>query len=310
MRADGGGGRDRIQGGPKGDLLTDGDRTGAADGDVIRGGRGLDRVSYRERKRPVRVYPGGGGASGERGERDRLRSIENVTGGAAGDRITLAPVEDPYYAEETTILGRGGPDVIRGNNAANMIVGGPGDDRIVGGGYNDVLQGRAGDDTLAGGEDMDLLTGGDGFDRIRCGAALDEVFLDGQDFMAADCDSGIATGRNEMTLLPHPFEVERRHALFLIQCVRTSGGDEPRPIRGTARIWTTRGGVPLGRGRLVAPDGHPCTPSGPTLDLRVRLTERGRELARRPRGVLATIWLRGSGFPDTGWSFRLRAGGR
>jgi hypothetical protein len=116
---DGGGGRDVIAAGDGGDILSDGDRDGAPGDrspgpDRLDGGPGFDRVTYEQRRRSVRVDLADDTPDGARDERDRLRGIEYLTGGAGDDQLA-------------------------GDRADNVLDGGPGLNR---------LTGRAGDDAL------------------------------------------------------------------------------------------------------------------------------------------------------------------
>lgn len=156
-RLNGGGGQDQLygRGGPDG--LTDGDRDGAgADAapgpDLLDGGGGYDTLSYARRTEPVRVRAGDSEDAGESGERDSVRGIENVDGGAGDDRLI-------------------------GDRHGNLLDGGRGDD---------VLDGRAGGDAVGGGDGDDRLSGGRGSDIVYGGAGIDELTCGGDDDQAYD----------------------------------------------------------------------------------------------------------------------------
>src|SRR5204862_6366143 len=83
--------------------------------DFLDGGAGRDTASWEGRTKGVRVDLASG-VGGQRGERDVLKRIEDLSGGQ-------------------------GPDVLRGDARANGLMGGPGADTLVG---------RAGADTLDG----------------------------------------------------------------------------------------------------------------------------------------------------------------
>jgi len=138
---EGGGGRDVLRGGAGEDLLDDADTVaGRIDADQLDGGPGDDTVGYLLRRRRVTVDLAAR-RGGERGERDRLTSIEDVYGGE-------------------------GDDVLRGTNGANLLDGGPGDDKLIGRRGNDILSGGGGKDTLRGDAGTDDLNGGRGADRL------------------------------------------------------------------------------------------------------------------------------------------------
>jgi hypothetical protein len=292
----GGGGRDHLIG----FALSDGDASGSADADVLEGGS----VSYRGRTRPVRVNLGDSRPDGERGEGDRLISVVSVTGGSAADRLTGSD------AESEGLDGRGGPDVIRGGPGKSFIRGRGGRDRLYGGSGSDSIDAGRGGDLVEGGLGADFLRGQGGWDRIGCGGDDDTVAPRPDDLLRADCETAYAQSEESMRVGPIPDADGARRVVFSIECVEPGAFDEdsPLPIDGRAEL-RTRGGRLLGRGRLEEPDGYPCDfyDPPPPLPVEVDLTRRGRALAARPRGVLATIELRGSGFPDTGWTFRLRA---
>jgi Ca2+-binding RTX toxin-like protein len=131
---EGGDGTDQIQGGSGADLLDGG--TGS---DRISGGDGTDGIENSGRLDGVTVDLAQGYASGANGELDQLApDIENVGGGL-------------------------GPDVLTGNDAANLIDGGAGDDTIHGGGGNDTLAGGTGSDTIMGDRGNDTLFAGEDF---------------------------------------------------------------------------------------------------------------------------------------------------
>ncbi len=88
------------------------------------------------------------------------------------------------------VHGRGGNDIVLGNED---------DDRVFGERGNDVLDGGPGNDTLFAGLDNDTVQGGEGddtiqvvaggFDRVACGPGNDTVYADATDEVAADCET-------------------------------------------------------------------------------------------------------------------------
>ena len=187
----------------------------SADGngaDVLRGGPGLDAVSYANRVQPVRVTPDGVADDGVYGEGDRVEAdVEVITGGAGDDVLFAGPAGSTLAGDlgTDTLTGADGPDRLRGglaDAARDVLTGGGGDDDLGGGGGDDVLdggpgadmlagddgddrlRGDAGDDTLAGGTGSDRLEGGTGADClggfVPCGAAATAAGADGDDVLA------------------------------------------------------------------------------------------------------------------------------
>lgn len=134
----GGAGNDRLTGDGIANSLQggEGDDTlsGGAGEDTLDGGAGKDTVDYRylgsTQRLSLSLNDTGEtksiviGALDLEIEKDTLRNIENVIGGAGSDTIT-------------------------GNSQSNILIGGAG---------RDILEGRGGDDTLDGGEGIDLVT--------------------------------------------------------------------------------------------------------------------------------------------------------
>lgn len=182
----GGPGEDRMSGGGGDDSfflarpnfdVGDGVSDGAED-DVVDGGPGTDMASYVLRTAPLTIGPAGGG---EPGERDRLTSVENITGGKGADHLT-------------------------GDAADNRLVGGGGNDRLEGGAGDDVLVGGFGSDRLLGGPGDDQLGTGSDFspvepdrDQTRCGPGRDSIgTLTPDDFLG---DSWEPPGPNDVFAL-------------------------------------------------------------------------------------------------------------
>jgi Ca2+-binding RTX toxin-like protein len=161
-----GSGNDNYRGGGDDDRLH-----GEAGDDTLDGGAGSDEASYADASGFVTVHLGvaqaqdiGGGLGF-----DRLRDIENVTGGEFGNLLT-------------------------GNAGTNILNGGGGADR---------LYGAAGDDVLIGGDGRDRIFGGGGNDSIE---DIESVFIagpgaktyidagDGDDYVMANDMSGTFIG--------------------------------------------------------------------------------------------------------------------
>jgi Ca2+-binding RTX toxin-like protein len=162
----GGSGADLLQGGDNNDTLQGGDAAdtleggngddiliGGAGGDILNGNKGNDTVSYEGLATTLDVdltRLAQEGISG--GVTDDFISVENVTGGNAGDTI-------------------------RGNSLGNVLLGGGGNDRLEGRLGDDTLDGGDNDDTLIGGQGDDILTGGGGFDTADYSADTEGIVV-------------------------------------------------------------------------------------------------------------------------------------
>jgi hypothetical protein len=117
---DGGGGRDEMRGGAGNETFSDGDLDGAdadaaPDADVFEGGAGVDEISYSQRTSPVSVNL----AKVSGANRDVIRGIESIVGGAANDRLA-------GDANRNVINGGGGRDKLRGNGGNDQFLNGGG----------------------------------------------------------------------------------------------------------------------------------------------------------------------------------------
>ena len=96
------------------------------------------------------------------------------------------------------VVGKPGPDVLRGTDAADVLKGRAGDDLLLGGAGDDVLLGEQGDDVIVGGPGSDILRGGLGSDVLRakdgdvdvlsCGPGRDSFTADAADVVGPDCE--------------------------------------------------------------------------------------------------------------------------
>jgi len=145
-------GDDRIVGDAADNLLSGGAGDDAIDGgagdDDLDGDGGEDTVEFRTAQ-GVEVDLAAGTATGA-GE-DTLTGFENVTGSDQAD----------------TILGDGGPNLLRGLFGRDTVDGRGGDDVVRGGKGGDRLFGGSGDDLLQAGHGRDQLDGGRGEDVCR-----------------------------------------------------------------------------------------------------------------------------------------------
>jgi hypothetical protein len=230
------GGIDRLVGRGGGDVFVDYDVMPWADYDrpdsdtMVGTDDSWDAVDYQARRRGIRVDLAEG-VAGERGERDRLTSIEYILGGS-------------------------GDDVLAGDDGPNRISTSAGDDRMYGRGGDDTIttsvgtqrvDAGSGDDTIEAGHHTDL-PGEDDSDRIACGRGADRVFFVApHDLIGADCESvdlveigdgglsfGAVTLRLPFAAVRDPFVVVPRRVCSpsqaLVAEVRTS--DRGAPAKG------------------------------------------------------------------------------
>jgi Ca2+-binding RTX toxin-like protein len=118
-----------------------------------------------------------------------------IRGTPGNDRLIGTPSAD-------TIYGLGGDDRIHGRGRADTLYAGAGRDRVFGEFGRDWIYGKGDADKLVGGLGRDHLFGGRGADTLwvagdarsdvaRCGAGLDTVYYDGNDFVAGNCENKI-----------------------------------------------------------------------------------------------------------------------
>jgi Ca2+-binding RTX toxin-like protein len=178
---------DVLIGGPGPNLLTGGGGNDVLDGrfgpDVLIGGGGRDRADYSGRRAPVSVTLDGVADDGSAGEGDNVGpSVEDVTGGAAGDSLT-------GNDRRNHLDGGGGRDRLFGLGGADTLLGGDGADQLDGGDGNDVAVGGAGLDLLALGAGNDTAEAVDTRrDGVECGDGRDTARADRVDRVAGDCE--------------------------------------------------------------------------------------------------------------------------
>jgi Ca2+-binding RTX toxin-like protein len=160
----GGFGGDDIHGGNGNDTLSGGDLAdqlyGDAGNDTLYGGSGfddidggadIDTVDYGAATQSINVTLAGASFATvtQNGVQiDRIKNVENVTGGSAADVLT-------------------------GDGAANKLKGNGGGDTLRGGNNNDNLQGDSGNDDLFGDDGNDTINGGANGDDIDGGGGID-----------------------------------------------------------------------------------------------------------------------------------------
>ena len=125
-----------CQGGDGDDVIV-----GTKSGDVIKAGRGNDRV---------RALDGDDVVCGEEGD-------DVLSGGSGNDRIFGGDGDD-------ALKGDAGDDLLAGQRDADSLAGGGGNDEVDGGSGDDRVRGLGGDDVLRGGAGNDRIDGGPGLD--------------------------------------------------------------------------------------------------------------------------------------------------
>jgi Ca2+-binding RTX toxin-like protein len=219
-----------VQGTPGEDVLrgTAGDDTiCAGDGadrviatggqDVVLGGRGIDKVDYRDA--PHRTVVDLRQAKGSAGEgTSRLLGVEAVLGTAYADEIYGRDVRDVLsgYGGDDALIGRGGDDTLNGGDGDDLLRPGPDGDDVNGGDGRDSasyrfarervrinledgfafgegqdillriekIVGSEYDDFIVGDDNANILRGGDGEDTLDGQAGPDDVYGgDDRDFL-------------------------------------------------------------------------------------------------------------------------------
>jgi Ca2+-binding RTX toxin-like protein len=128
-------GDDYLNGGADGDVLNAGAGNdllqGGAGQDSVYGGGGVDTADYRDKSQKVEVtlnVNGGGTVKVNGVAEDTLADIENIIGGAAGDKIRGDTTEGNNVFD-----GRGGNDTLNGDYGRDTLIGGKGNDKLIGG---------------------------------------------------------------------------------------------------------------------------------------------------------------------------------
>jgi hypothetical protein len=291
---DGGGGLDDLQGGPGADTLTDGDTSAAPDSDRLDGGDGTDTVSYANRTQPVFVALSYSRDAGERGERDRLLSINSAIGGSGDDHLSGT-------GSYNTLEGMRGDDRIEGRGADDKLYGGGGRDTVLGQFGDDLVVGGPGRDHLYGGQGEDTLTPESGGDRAKCGSGSDVTRgPHAGDVLHADCE---LVGYGPFSASAYPSTRRSSSVDFSMDCPSQPSGR----LHGTLRLRESSGRRrTLAYGSITRGDSERCRrdPSR-GLTITARLTDLGRRLASRDRGVLSTVSLSGRKLHDLSWTIEL-----
>lgn len=195
----------RLFGGPGNDFFV-----GSQGEDAMDGGKGIDTVSYSALTDPVSVTLNGASSAVVKingKDKNTLRSIENLGGGAGADHLT----------------GDSGDNLLWGGDGNDDINGGAGRDRIYGNGGADRLSGGAGADIFAWGK-----VGESGPDTGECDTILDfsPTDHDRLDFSEIDANS-LVKGHQALTFsgaVPRAFSVwYRGEAEYLIVYADVTG---------------------------------------------------------------------------------------
>lgn len=206
---DGGGGNDTIRGGTGNDSIIGGrgndNLSGGANNDILLGGYGNDTLD--------------GGTEND-----------NLSGGAGNDLLKGGLGND-------TLAGGDGNDVLDGGANSDLLNGGTGNDNLIGGLGNDLALGGIGNDTIDGSAGMDTLIGGAGKDVLTGGADAD-VFR----FALPGESLNKTTGRDMITDFVHNVD---KIDLSAIDAMRSLPLDQAfvRDAKGTATTAVAEGHI-------------------------------------------------------------------
>jgi hypothetical protein len=321
----GGGGHDVLLGGRNRDTLIDGDASGSADSDVLRGGANGAIVSYASRTAPVSVDLADPRAAGEAGERDELGSVTGVVGGRGpddlrgdehGNDLRGGPGADRLSGGggEDCLYGDTGADRLSGQAGGDCLDGGPGPDTASGGTGNDIVRGDRGRDRLTGGSGQDELLSG----AARCGPGHDHVSPSTGDFVARDCEMAtfsLSVARDEVVdekgIFVHPYPVRSKAAsvTLRVRCPYTETDEHRSPlaIEGSVRIAGASGllfgraAIPVTGSRCAESEFKNSVEELPWVRIRVPLTPAGSAALSARRTSIARITFSGRNVPPVAW---------
>jgi hypothetical protein len=215
-----------LDGGPGDDSIT----TGRGP-DVVRGGDGVDSVSYLQIKTPTTITLNGVADDGSPGEGDNVASdFEQVFGSDKAPNTIVGDdqAQELYGGVANDVLdGAGGNDVASGYLGDDTLIGGPGDDKL--GGGADSGRGDPGNDRLDGGPGADQLFAGVGNDTLLANDGTSDPYV--------DCEEG-----DDTATVDAPFD-QRVYDCEHVQQVWT----------GPPKLDPGAGSVTVRRGRLRVP---------------------------------------------------------
>ena len=232
-----------------------------AGADDVRGGDGVDRLSYNDHATAITLTLDGRPGDGSAGEGDNVHDdVETVIGTTQDDVLSGDDLGQDLYghAGRDTIDGGGGDDLLNGGTGEDVIRGGTGDDALEGSADGDVLDGGPGRDFFEGDNECAAApcTGGsddiqarDGEqDTVNCGVGADTATVDAVDIVALDAQQGCESiDRAAPALAPAPAA-----AAALLPSMRVRGGRNLRTLlkRGL-RVDVTCPAACRIRGRLI-----------------------------------------------------------
>ena len=192
----------------------------------------------------------------------RARRRQALAGALLAGTLAVSGV-----AAGALVVGKPGPDVLRGTDTADVLKGRAGNDLLLGGAGDDVLLGEQGNDVIVGGPGSDILRGGLGNDILRakdgevdvlsCGPGRDSFTADAADVVGADCEGAPKSS-------PQP---PSSRGAYELQVVRIVGGI----------VTSSPAGISCGQTGLA--DEHDCSERFPA-GTRVTITAKAdRSLA-------------------------------
>jgi hypothetical protein len=280
-----------IYGGPGNDHLHAGDGVGLLDGgggrDVLIGGAEGDVLTDGDRDGLA-----GGAAPGP----------DVMDGGPGQDTISYQQRSSPVLIDIADALPDGAPgegDVLR---SVQDIRGGAGDDLLAGNWQQNRFDVSRGSDELIG------RGGRDTFwkvprGRISCGEARDSIYRVGPEVVVeTDCEDvtfPYGPFGTHLPAYPRTLRPERLAYRFFCPELEEVETDRAPDCRGRVDLRESTGQRrPVASGRGLSRQGQ--------VNLRLRLTQTGRRLVRRPDGVLVSIRISGKHLPRVSWTIRLR----
>ena len=210
-----------------------------AGADDLRGGDGVDRLSYNDHATAITLTLDGQPGDGSAGEGDNVHDdVETVIGTTHDDVLSGDDLGQDLYghAGRDTIDGGGGDDLLNGGTGEDVIRGGTGDDALEGSADGDFLDGGPGRDLFEGDNECAAApcTGGsddiqarDGEqDTVNCGVGADTATVDAVDIVALDAQQGCESiDRAAPALAPAPAA-----AAALLPSMRVRGGRNLRTL--------------------------------------------------------------------------------